>query len=260
MARPSSDGCPTASGLGPSRESTCVGPHRPVGFASDRPRGPRLPLLLLARAAHDDWICFDTRCEVVCRHESRGSALPRRDRSFLFESTGCGRRCRPRHGVAWGRHVVLVCLARARFGGSAFPFVGRCRSVGSRRRWASDSLDASSGSLVHPGSSKLKWLRAKGPAGGRACFSIGAAVCGGLLPHSGQNTHRLRLSSEAALPKGPRRVALLSDERARRVGSPQGSYLVDPASSHMLVSKIKPCMSKYKLLYGETANGSLNQL
>ena len=29
----------------------------------------------------------------------------------------------------------------------------------------------------------------------------------------------------------------------------QFSYLVDPASSHMLVSKIKPCMSKYKLLY-----------
>ena len=39
-----------------------------------------------------------------------------------------------------------------------------------------------------------------------------------------------------------------------------GSYLVDPASSHMLVSKIKPCMSKYKRLYCETANGSLNQL
>ena len=30
---------------------------------------------------------------------------------------------------------------------------------------------------------------------------------------------------------------------------PQGSYLVDPASSHMLVSKIKPCMSKYELLH-----------
>jgi hypothetical protein len=28
----------------------------------------------------------------------------------------------------------------------------------------------------------------------------------------------------------------------------------------MLVSKIKPCMSKYKQLYCETANGSLNQL
>ena len=38
------------------------------------------------------------------------------------------------------------------------------------------------------------------------------------------------------------------------------SYLVDPASSHMLVSKIKPCMSKYRPKQGETANGSLNQL
>jgi len=38
-------------------------------------------------------------------------------------------------------------------------------------------------------------------------------------------------------------------------------YLVEPASSHMLVSKIKPCMPKYKpSLYGKTANGSLNQL
>ena len=40
----------------------------------------------------------------------------------------------------------------------------------------------------------------------------------------------------------------------------QDSYLVDSASSHMLVSKIKPCMSKYKQYYSETANGSLNQL
>ena len=40
----------------------------------------------------------------------------------------------------------------------------------------------------------------------------------------------------------------------------QDSYLVDSASSHMLVSKIKPCMSKYKQLYRETANGSLYQL
>ena len=36
--------------------------------------------------------------------------------------------------------------------------------------------------------------------------------------------------------------------------------LVDPASCHMLVSKIKPCMSKYTLWHSETANGSLNQL
>ena len=40
----------------------------------------------------------------------------------------------------------------------------------------------------------------------------------------------------------------------------KNSYLVDPASSHMLVSKIKPCMYKYILTHSETANGSLNQL
>lgn len=44
--------------------------------------------------------------------------------------------------------------------------------------------------------------------------------------------------------------------RATLVGR-NGSYLVDPASSHMLVSKIKPCMSKHKPLHGEAANGSL---
>ena len=31
-------------------------------------------------------------------------------------------------------------------------------------------------------------------------------------------------------------------------GSPDGCYLVDSASSHMLVSKIKPCMCKYELI------------
>ena len=54
-----------------------------------------------------------------------------------------------------------------------------------------------------------------------------------------------------------RQVACASAEQSC-VGSDRN--LVDPASSHMLVSKIKPCMSQYKLLYGETANGSLKQL
>ena len=53
-------------------------------------------------------------------------------------------------------------------------------------------------------------------------------------------------------------VSRLLSLKERRRG--EDSYLVDPASSHMLVSKIKPCMSKYEHLYCETANGSLNQL
>ena len=36
------------------------------------------------------------------------------------------------------------------------------------------------------------------------------------------------------------------------------SYLVDLASNHMVVSEINPCMSKFTLFHGETANGSLN--
>ena len=55
-------------------------------------------------------------------------------------------------------------------------------------------------------------------------------------------------------------TTLWGGRAAVRLSVSYGSYLVDPASSHMLVSKIKPCMSKYKQLYRETANGSLNQL
>ena len=73
-----------------------------------------------------------------------------------------------------------------------------------------------------------------------------------------------RLSGGRALSTGP------SARRSRGrvpVGGPTGmgalvdaSSLVDPASSHMLVSKIKPCMSKYRPRHGETADGSLNRM
>ena len=35
---------------------------------------------------------------------------------------------------------------------------------------------------------------------------------------------------------------------SRGTGIVKECYLVDPASSHMLVSKIKPCMCKYELI------------
>ena len=58
----------------------------------------------------------------------------------------------------------------------------------------------------------------------------------------------------------PSRAACVSCVPGKFLSAQRDSYLVDPASSHMLVSKIKPCMSKYKLLHSETAIGSLNQL
>ena len=67
----------------------------------------------------------------------------------------------------------------------------------------------------------------------------------------------LRLTSVFLLPLN---YSILSEGFPWVFGHPgHDSYLVDSASSHMLVSKIKPCMSKYKQLYRETANGSMGR-
>ena len=55
-------------------------------------------------------------------------------------------------------------------------------------------------------------------------------------------------------------VAYAANKRRYGRSDDSQTNLVDPASSHMLVSKVKPCMSQYELLIGETANGSLKQL
>jgi hypothetical protein len=84
------------------------------------------------------------------------------------------------------------------------------------------------------------------PRPGRAAWGVGA-LCAG---DPGLPTISPRGALGRSRGRRRRRKALRRDD----------SYLVDSASSHMLVSKIKPCMSKYKQLYSETANGSLNQL
>lgn len=53
---------------------------------------------------------------------------------------------------------------------------------------------------------------------------------------------------ERRLPIVPGVVAISAAALARCAKSCHGCYLVDPASSHMLVSKIKPCMCKYELI------------
>ena len=79
-------------------------------------------------------------------------------------------------------------------------------------------------------------------------------------PETGGSDSDLRALACPCLVRGFRgERGLVSDQALSPRGQSAG-YLVDPASSHMLVSKIKPCMSKYKRLYCETANGSLNQL
>jgi hypothetical protein len=55
---------------------------------------------------------------------------------------------------------------------------------------------------------------------------------------------------ETARPVGGRSAARKRRRRRRRGAAVEKNVndnsLVDPASSHMLVSKIKPCMSQYK--------------
>ena len=55
-------------------------------------------------------------------------------------------------------------------------------------------------------------------------------------------------------------LSILHKRQTASVPGSRAGHLVDPASSHMLVSKIKPCMCKYERVHSETANGSLNQL
>ena len=63
------------------------------------------------------------------------------------------------------------------------------------------------------------------------------------------NSLRRRSFGVAACCRVGFTVGFLIEKRSPCLRSRDDSYLVDPASSHMLVSKIKPCMSKYKLLY-----------
>ena len=56
---------------------------------------------------------------------------------------------------------------------------------------------------------------------------------------------RFSTECEASTRAAAKHVAATCEPVVFVVGG-QRSYLVDPASSHMLVSKIKPCMSKHK--------------
>ena len=73
---------------------------------------------------------------------------------------------------------------------------------------------------------------------------------------STRSAHGLTLCESGRTGSMPLRCSSLPETEGTQN---TGCILVDPASSHMLVSKIKPCMSKFTPSYGETANGSLNQ-
>jgi hypothetical protein len=155
------------------------------------------------------------------------------------------------HSGVCGRLALLTSSTRSSGAGHGRypPVKGRERSLATSTRGAHA---ARAGGQVPeawrggPPPGKLSggnWIGRSGPCWRSRRVACGWGRFGAPLP---SGSARLRLSLGGGAPTGPPWVP--------------DSYLVDSASSHMLVSKIKPCMSKYKQLYRETANGSLNQL
>mmetsp|Transcript_14246 Transcript_14246/g.36076 ORF Transcript_14246/g.36076 Transcript_14246/m.36076 type:complete len:207 (-) Transcript_14246:975-1595(-) len=105
---------------------------------------------------------------------------------------------------------------------------GKPNFAGVRRRLGPFRLVGFSGRNSHRQDTRKDVTRAVRP------FREGRAVL----------RHSLHLFGIKINPASVRRVRKSASSR----GAFYDSYLVDPASSHMLVSKIKPCMSKYSTI------------
>jgi hypothetical protein len=87
-----------------------------------------------------------------------------------------------------------------------------------------------------------KWQKERGYGGSLFCEGLSTNPRALYCPD--RSWKLCRPASAVGVRAGSRVGALAAPPAASR----KDSYLVDPASSHMLVSKIKPCMSKYKQL------------
>ena len=179
--------------------------------------------------------------------------------------------CRRRHWPRWGpareserTKVNRVPLRRGALGG--------IRISGGAARPNDDFLEgqpeggarALSRPFTAPATATMPVARLRGPCGsgrsglGRA-FAFGGRRDIGLGRDAGRGGF-LRLGAESSFGRARARAPWSSlrgllpwvAEWLPRDGAwlprfGRNSYLVDPASSHMLVSKIKPCMCKYKL-------------
>lgn len=81
----------------------------------------------------------------------------------------------------------------------------------------------------------------------RVARCLGCGISGGYEAFGLRSPHQcvlrfLRTTVGSSLVRAPPCIG------SSRAGVGEGCYLVDPASSHMLVSKIKPCMCKYELI------------
>ncbi|KAJ6824370.1 hornerin-like [Iris pallida] len=93
------------------------------------------------------------------------------------------------------------------------------------------------------------YVGSSGPAGHsvRACVGLADAVdAEGLGAIRPRPRTRTVYSTPLSTTRRPAPPTSLAPRAAGGAASTRTCYLVDPASSHMLVSKIKPCMCKYE--------------
>ena len=223
----------------------------------------------------------------------RGSALAVADRSHAFVRVAVRSLTVPRGAPrldAWRRRRserVNQKEVGTRSGQARTAQAGgwRASARGGHPAWAarpparpearsSDSRGDAPGRLKPPGLGRGLGRRRPG-AGERS--PVGATPHGQLGPRAGLRhapprrgetrpgiRSRLDRAEAACLPtkrEGARREAGPWGARAR-VGARTlaRTYLVDPASSHMLVSKAKPCPCNHRPPHGEAADGSLDRL
>lgn len=87
-------------------------------------------------------------------------------------------------------------------------------------------------------------VRSRGPRAAARTLGFGKRSGHGVFADSYLPTTTLP-ANDGRARLGPRR-ALTGRSGSCDAGVAQERYLVDPASSHMLVSKIKPCMCEYE--------------
>jgi hypothetical protein len=200
----------------------------------------------------EQWACMDTRCADVGFNFARSPLTPARREGKVKANAasytdGCAGSVPCRQ---WPSRYSIVCGKKP---STLRPSSDGSYVIGTVLREGALSKRSQCGSLrMESGSKQLDWAfesnlhpffgscRGSGVGSNTHTRSLGCLVNPLALSSACWEGVSAEHGGAGSRPVRSRWEALSASSVA--------NYLVDPASSHMLVSKIKPCMSKYKLL------------
>ena len=206
------------------------------------PGRPAVPALVPGRGRTNARLAPDRRGRRETQRRGGSAAGGQRECGLGRGALDAIKESRPVRGAAEARR------AEARAGGEErLVSIRACVSVAKRQnaveRPAPDALRGSAWVRRRRGSARGMAGRS-GPI--RVAGRPGGTVQIGLLRKGRSGALRTCTADTPPLRRVQRAVSGAHPVRRRARAARDRSYLVDPASSHMLVSKIKPCMSKYK--------------